>query len=183
MSSLWEVVAHIQSFFRLDFIFSGLEVSSNVLFAARVLTLVVIGGGVIYAVFQIPIKILDCIQAFASSLGNFPGSFFLVLLLVLPLSPDSLGAVWIGYILLALSLFGVAAVIAALIVLWKHGTDQLVRVIRTIKSGPDRAGPSTPESKSPPENGFDRDRMHRRSDSGNDTWPVDGDPEVSRPPR
>jgi hypothetical protein len=152
MSIPWEGLAHIQNFFRLDFIFSGLEVSSWAVFSARVAALLVLGGGLIYGIFRLMLKLLDCVQALVTSLGPFPKSFFLLLLLVIPLSPDSLGAVWIGYILVALSLLGVAAIGALIVVLWRHGIDQMLRVLYTFRSRVlnDRAAGA--ESTFPPDN-------------------------------
>jgi len=152
MNIPWDGLAHVQHFFQLDFIFSGLEVSSMAVFLARVTALIVFGGGLLYALFRVALKLLDCLKAVAESLGPLPKSFFLLLVLVIPLSPDSLGAVWIGYVLLALSLFGVAAVGAMIVVVWKHGVDHLLRLLDTLRTKQEKTETYVRESMLPPDN-------------------------------
>lgn len=129
----WDNLAPIQNFFQLNFLFSGLEVSSNVLLFARLTALLVFGAGFMWVLFRVIVKVLDCIQAFVGSLGSLPKSFYLLLLLVVPISPDSLGARWTGYILLVLSLFGMVATVALVLVLWKYGVDQALRLINNLR--------------------------------------------------
>lgn len=132
MSTALDGLAHIQNFLRLDFLFSGLEVSSPLLFAARALVFVVLVVGIISALVKVVLKVLDCIQTFLAGLSRLPRSFFLVLLLAIPLSSDSLGARWAGYILLLLLVFGLVLVGMLTAVLWKYGVDQTLRLIETL---------------------------------------------------
>jgi hypothetical protein len=108
----------------------------------------------IWVTFRIVMKALDCLQAFLAGVGQLPRSFFLLLLLVIPLSADSIGAQWIGYMVAALSLLGLAAVGVLVVVAWKYGVDQALRLVdhvRAISRAPDT--PST-SSSFPPENQF-----------------------------
>lgn len=130
----WDSLAHLQNFFQLNFLFTGLEVSSSIIFVARVFVFLVISSGLLWAVYRILIKVLDCLQAFLGGLGALPGAFFLLILLAIPVSQDSLGARWIGYILLLMSILGVAALGALALVLWKYGVDQALRLINSLRS-------------------------------------------------
>lgn len=130
----WEALAHIENFLQLNFLFSGLEVSSTAVFMARIVTLLVFGAGLIGVMFKLLIKILDCLQTFLGSIGTLPKSFFLLLLLVVPLSSDSIGAKWVGYLLLVLSLLGMAALGVLILVLWKYGVDQALRLINNLRA-------------------------------------------------
>jgi amino acid transporter len=152
MNIPWDGLAHVQHFFQLDFIFSGLEVSSMAVFLARVTTLIVFGGGLLYVLFQISLKLLDCLKAVAESLGPLPKSFFLLVLLVIPLSPDSLGAAWIGYIMLAASLLGVAAIGVMIVVVWKHGVDHLFRLLDNLRTKQEKTDTYVRDSMLPPDN-------------------------------
>ncbi|MEW6112343.1 MAG: hypothetical protein AB1664_09460 [Thermodesulfobacteriota bacterium] len=134
MSIPWDQVSHLQNFFRLDFLFSGLEVSTTQLFVARLVVFLVLVSGVIWAGFRIVLKVLDCFQTLLAQLAHLPASFFLLLLLVAPLAPDSLGSRWIGYILLVLGILGLALVAALMMVMWKYGVDQALRVLDSIRS-------------------------------------------------
>jgi len=130
----WEGLAHVENFFQLNFLFSGLEVSSTAIFAARLAALLVFGGSIIWVAFRIVMKVLDCLQTFLGRVGTFPKTFFVLLLLVIPLSSDSLAARWIGYILLVLSALGLAALGVLVLVLWKYGVDQALRLIDNVRS-------------------------------------------------
>jgi len=134
MKLTWADLAHAENFLQLNFLFTGLEVSSTAVFLARVATLLVFGAGLIWVIFKITLKTLDCLQAFLAGIGQLPRSFFLVLLLVIPLSADSIGARWMGYIVLALSLLGLGAVGVFVVVLWKYGVDQAMRLISRVRS-------------------------------------------------
>ncbi|HMK36507.1 MAG TPA: hypothetical protein VK463_15645 [Desulfomonilaceae bacterium] len=134
MQKIVEMLPYVQNFFQLNFLFSGLEVSSTSILIARVLTFIVFGMGAAWALFRIVMKLLDCVQTFLQALGPLPRSFFLLLLLVIPLSTDSLGAKWIGYILLVACLLGLASTAALILVLWKYGVDQALRLIDTFRS-------------------------------------------------
>ncbi len=103
----WDGLPHLQNFFQLDFLFSGLQASSTEIFLARLGVLLIFGAGLIWVCFKILMKVLDCVQTFLGSLGSLPKSFFLLLLLIIPLSTDSIGARWIGYILLVFLSFRV----------------------------------------------------------------------------
>ena len=96
----WDGLPHLQNFFQLDFLFTGLQASSTEILLARLGVLLIFGAGLIWVCFKILMKVLDCVQTFLGSLGSLPKSFFLLLLLIIPLSTDSIGARWIGYILL-----------------------------------------------------------------------------------
>ena len=125
----WDVLAHLQNFFQLNFLFSGLEVSSQSIFLARVTVFTLMGAGLIYGGFRVAIKGLDCLQTLMTSLGTLPKSFFLLLILVIPLSHDSIGARWIGYILLVLCLLGTAVSGLLALIAWKYGVDQALRLV------------------------------------------------------
>lgn len=145
-------LAHIQNFLQLDFLFSGLEVSSTAVFVARILVLLLFGIGLVWGAAKIILKSLDCVQTFLQSLGHLPRSFFLLLLLVVPLSSESLGARWIGYILLVLCLLALAATGALIVVLWKYGVDQALRLINNLRSRPQEHDQGFRESSLPPDN-------------------------------
>ncbi len=108
MNIPWDGLPQLQNFFQLDFLFSGLQVSSTEIILGRLCVFLIFGAGLIWAAFKIMMKVLDCVQTFLSCLGSLPRSFFLLLLLTIPLSQNSLGAGWIGYILLAFCLLGLA---------------------------------------------------------------------------
>ncbi len=153
MNSISEAIPYLQNFFQMNFLFSGLEVPSMVILAARLLTLIVLGCGILCAIFKIILKLLDCLQTLLSNLGQIPWLFYLLPLLLIPSSADTLASKWIGYALLifallALSLLGVLA-----LVLWKYGVDQALRLINRIshpRSKPSVKGSSEPSM--PPDN-------------------------------
>jgi hypothetical protein len=130
----WETVSYLQNFFQLQFLFSGLEVSSPMIFAARILILLVFGIGGLWIAFRIVMKVLDCIQTLLASLAPVPKTFYLLLFLVIPLWPDSAGAKWMGYILLVLALTGLGMLGVLFLVLWKYGVEHAVRLINTLRN-------------------------------------------------
>ncbi len=133
MQAVWELMGQLERFFQLNFLFSGLEVSSTVVLMARLSTLVIFGIGLIWAIFSVFMKFLDCVQTLLGNLGPLPKSFFILLLLIIPLSPDSLGGKWIGYILLTLTVMGLALSLTTIIVAWKYGVDQTLRFINNLR--------------------------------------------------
>lgn len=149
MQTLWELMGQLERFFQLNFLFSGLEVSSTVILMARMATLVIFGTGLIWALFSVVMKLLDCIQTLLGNLGPLPKSFFILLLLIMPLSPDSLGGRWIGYILLTLTIMGLALSSTMIIISWKYGIDQTLRFINNL-----RGRPRTEERKNEEETSF-----------------------------
>lgn len=152
MPTLTDSIPYLQSFFQLNFLFSGLEVSSTTVLAARVGMFAILGAGALWATFKIIVKILDCVQTLFGALGPLPKSFFLLLILVVPLSPESIGARWIGYILLVASILGLACTGILLVILWKYGVDQALRVVRIFSSPSHGQQPTAPEPCFPPEN-------------------------------
>lgn len=134
MTFLWEIIAYLKNFFQLQFLFSGLEVSSTALFAARVLVFLAFGLGALWMAFRILMKILDCIQTLLASLAPVPKTFYLLLFLALPLWPDSAGAKWMGYILLVLGLIGLGLLGVLSLVLWKFGVEHAIRLINTLRN-------------------------------------------------
>ena len=72
-------------------------------------------------------------QAFLASIGSLPRSFFLLLLLALPLSSESIGAKWIGYLMIVGGLITLALVALLALVLWKYGVDQALRFVNTFR--------------------------------------------------
>jgi hypothetical protein len=136
MPTFTDLLAYLQSFFQLNFLFSGLEVSSSTVLVARIGVFAVLSAGILWAAFKIIVKILDCFQSLFGILGPLPKSFFLLLILVIPLSPDSIGARWIGYILLVAAMFGVGFSGVLLVILWKYGVDQALRLIRILGHRP-----------------------------------------------
>ena len=153
----WEGLAYLQNFFQLNFLFSGLEVSSTGVFLARLAVLLVFGGGMIWIAFRVLMKALDCLQTFLGSVGTLPKSFFLLMLLVIPLSTESLGARWIGYMLLVLSVLGLAVLGVLVLVLWKYGVDQALRLINNLRmrSGGTRQGYSPSTERAADDSGMD----------------------------
>jgi len=145
----WDSLTHLQNFFQLDFLFSGLEVSSAAVFAARVLVLILFGAGVLWGLLKIILKSLDCVQTFLGSLNRLPWTFFLLILLAFPLSDGSLGARWTGYILMVLGLLAVAATSAFMVVLWKYGLDQALRFIRSFRFGSQQPEPEAGQFSAP----------------------------------
>jgi hypothetical protein len=173
----WENLAPVQNFFQLNFLFSGLEVSSNTLLLARLTAFLVFGVGLMWLLFRIIVKVLDCIQAFVASLGSLPKSFYLLLLLVVPISSDSLGAKWTGYILLVMSLFGVVVTVALVLVLWKYGVDQALRLINNLRSHQhEKTSNSCSDRALPPDNVVRplMDPPVMRSEGRPTSWPVSG---------
>jgi hypothetical protein len=148
----WEALSQIQSFFQLNFLFSGLEVSTTSILFARLATFVVFGAGFLFGLFKIAMKVLDCVQTLLKALTPLPKSFFLLLVLVIPLSGESFGAKWIGYILLVMCLLGLALTVALVLVLWKYGVDQALRLINTLRSRGEKPEVHERESSLPPDN-------------------------------
>ena len=150
MNIPWDGLPQLQNFFQLDFLFSGLQISSTEIFLGRLCVFLIFGAGLIWAAFKITMKILDCVQTFLGCLGSLPRSFFLLLLLTIPLSRNSLGAGWIGYILLVFCLLGLAGTAILILVLWKYGVDQALRLINSFRSRSDSRAqdtrPATPSS-------------------------------------
>ena len=136
MNIPWQELDHLRNFLRLEFLFSGLEVSSTVVMVARFLVFVLVCGGVLWAALKVILKALECLQTFLAGLSSLPATFFLLLVLVVPLSADSLGARWMGYLLLILAMVALAATGVVLVVLWKYGVDQALRFINTIRRRP-----------------------------------------------
>jgi hypothetical protein len=134
MTLPWEIISYLQSFFQLQFLFSGLEVSSTAVFAARVLVLLVFGLGALWMAFRITMKVLDCMQTLLASLAPVPKTFYLLLFLAIPLWPDSAGAKWMGYILLVLALTGLGFLGVLSLVLWKFGVEHAIRLINTLRN-------------------------------------------------
>lgn len=152
MNIPWEGLPHIQNFLQLNFLFSGLEVSSSSIFAARIAALLVFGGGLLWALYRIIMKSLDCLQTLFTSVGPIPKSFFLLLLLVIPLSPASVGDKWLGYLLFALLLIALVTCAALALVLWRYGVDQALRLINSIRHRNVTSGAVERESTLPPDN-------------------------------
>jgi len=152
MKLSWDALPHLQNFFQLDFLFSGLQASSTEIFLARFGVLLIFGAGLIWVVFKILMKVLDCVQTFLGSLGSLPKSFFLLLLLIIPLSTDSLGARWIGYILLVFCLLGLAGTATLVVVLWKYGVDHALRLINGFKSRAESSPRNSDTFSAPPHN-------------------------------
>lgn len=152
MNIPWDGLAQVQNFIRLDFLFSGLEVSSTAIFAARLAVLLLFGCGLLWAAFKIVIKSIDCIQTLLGSIGQLPKSFFLLLLLVIPLSPDSLGARSLGYILLIAAFLGLLAACGLFVVLWKYGVDQAIALVNSVRSRAEATRRDTAQSSLPPDN-------------------------------
>jgi len=152
MNITWDGLVHLQNFFRLDFLFSGLEVSSTAVFLARVVVLALFAAGVIMATTKIILKLLDCVHIFIKSFIRLPGAFFLLLLFVIPLSPDSLGARWIGYLVFVICLLGICATSILIAVLWKYGVDQTLRLVNSLRSRASSRQPDPRESSLPADN-------------------------------
>lgn len=154
MMAPWEALPQIRNFLQLDFLFSGLEVSSTAIFAARAATLLILAAAVAFGAFRIVMKILDCLQTFLDSVTRLPKSFFILLILVIPLSADSLGARWSGYIVLAISVAALALLSALLMVIWKYGVDQTLRLMERIRPAGRASEPADREAQMPPENTY-----------------------------
>jgi len=137
----WDALASLQNFVRLDFLFSGLEVSSTWILAARFCFLVLFGGGPMWVAYRVAWKLLDCVQTLLAGAVHLPKSFFLLLLLVVPLSSESLGARSLGYILVVFFMLALVGALGLIVVLWKFGVDQTLRLINTLR----QRGESTPE--------------------------------------
>ncbi len=129
----WEIIDQLRTFFQLDFIFTGLETSSAVVLAARLAVFALFGGGLIWALVKIVLKALECLQTLITTLAKLPAVFYLLLILVLPLSPNSVGAQWIGYIVLVTCVFGLAGVALLALVMWKYGVDRMLDLISSLR--------------------------------------------------
>lgn len=134
MHTFWEIFSQLQVFFQLNFLLSGLELSSVWVFLIRSMVFLTCLTGFVWGFFRIALKILDVAQAVVTALGPLPKSFYLLLLLIIPLPEGSLGGQWIGYILLTMTtmVFAIAAVL--IVVMWKYGVDQALRVINFFRS-------------------------------------------------
>lgn len=152
MNVPWEGLPYIENFLRLNFLFSGLEVSSTLVCLARVAVLLVFGAGLLWAVYRIVMKSLDCLQTLFAGIGPIPKSFFLLLLLVIPLSPESVGAKWLGYLLFALLLIAISFCAVLALVLWRYGVDQALRLLHSLRQRAGGDEPVTRESSLPPDN-------------------------------
>jgi hypothetical protein len=150
MDTLALALPYVQSFFQLNFLFSGMETSTTVILIARLFIFVVFGCGALWIALKLTLKFLDCVQTFFTVLTPLPKSFFLILLLVIPLSPDSIASRWIGYILLILALLAVGCTGIFLVVLWKYGVDQALRLVRFFRSPPQTTEKSTAQERSQP---------------------------------
>lgn len=152
MNMPWDGLAYLQNFIRLDFVFSGTEVSSSWVLAARFAFLVLFGGGLLWVVYRIVWKVLDCVQTLLGGVVHLPKSFFLVLLLVIPLSSDSLGARSVGYLLALFFVLAVVAAVGLVFVLWKYGIDQTLRLVNALKHRGDAPAERNVPGSLPPEN-------------------------------
>jgi len=150
MNAVSEALPYVQNFFQMNFLFSGLEVSSTMILTARVFMMVALGGGLLWAIFKIIIKFLDCIQTFLANLGHIPWVFYLLPLLIIPGSADSLAAKWIGYVLLVLALLGFSFLGVIALVLWKYGVDQALRLINRLRRYPSDLSPTQSRESSMP---------------------------------
>ncbi|MCX5872114.1 MAG: hypothetical protein NTY51_02625 [Deltaproteobacteria bacterium] len=134
MQPVWETLSQLQIFFQLNFLLTGLELSSAWIFVLRSLVFLTCLIGFVWGLFRIALKILDVFQTLVSALSPLPKSFFLLLLLVIPFPDNSLGGRWIGYILLMLSGTTLAIGAALTVTMWKYGVDQTLRVINFFRS-------------------------------------------------
>lgn len=134
MATPSELLSLAQNFVQLNFLFSGLEVSSSTVLAARVAALVFFGGSLFWAGFKLAMKLLDCLQTLLASVSALPKTFYLVVLLIAPLSSQSLGAKWIGYILLVLALLGVTGLGVLGVVVWKYGVEKALRLVSGLRT-------------------------------------------------
>lgn len=134
MNALWEIFSQLQVFFQLNFLLTGLELSSGWVFLIRSLVFLTCLSGAVWGFFKIALKILDVTQALVTALGPLPKTFYLVLLLIIPLPEDSLGGKWIGYILLTISTMVFAIAAALTVVMWRYGVDQTLRIINFFRA-------------------------------------------------
>ena len=84
MQSLWDILSQLQIFFQLNFLLTGLELSSTSIFIIRSLVFLTCLIGFVWGFFRIALKILDVAQTLAAALGPLPRSFFLLLFLISP---------------------------------------------------------------------------------------------------
>jgi hypothetical protein len=133
MPTASELLSLAQNFVQLNFLFSGLEVSSSTLLAARVVALVFFGGSLLWLGFRLAMKLLDCLQTLLAGISALPKTFYLVVLLILPLSSQSLGAKWIGYILLVMGLLGVTGLGVLGLIVWKYGVEHTLRLVSGLR--------------------------------------------------
>ena len=134
MPTFWEIFSQLQVFFQLNFLLSGLELSSGWVFLIRSFVFLTCLIGFVWGFLRIALKILDVTQAVVTALGPLPKSFYLLLLLIIPLPDYSLGGKWIGYILLTFSTMVLSVAAVLTVVMWKYGVDQALRVINIFRS-------------------------------------------------
>jgi hypothetical protein len=147
MSFPWEIVQYLQNFFQLSFLFSGLEISSSTLIIARLSVFIVSLAFFGWFITKIGVKALDLVQTFITCLTRLPKSFFLFLLLAIPLSSESIGAKWIGYIFVILSILILGCFLVLLLVVWRYGIDHAMRLINVLKKkNPTIMNEMTPKS-------------------------------------
>lgn len=131
----WEnMFSRVESILRLDFLFSGLEVSPLLLFSARLLAFVIVTVGLTIAVVYIAGKLLDCLGTLFRSLEKIPTAFYFILLIAVPLPESSLGVQWAGYLLLIACFMAIAIAAVLIAALWRYGVDQTVKFINAVRS-------------------------------------------------
>ncbi len=141
MSHPFEGLVYVQNFFQLNFLFSGLEVSPTAIFVSRVLVFLVVSVGVTWALVRISLRMLDCLQELFARMGSLPGSLFLVLLLIVPLSPDSAAGRWIGWFLVVFCIVAVTAMLVLAGFVWKYGIDKALGLVESLRSRTTETGP------------------------------------------
>jgi hypothetical protein len=129
-----DVVSNLQALFRLDFLFSGLEVSSAAIFGARLGVFALSCAGTLYLAARLALKALDCLKTLLEILPKLPGYLLVGILFVAPLSNESIGVRWMGYILVIVSLMMILGTAICVAVLWRYGVDQALRLLKGLRA-------------------------------------------------
>jgi hypothetical protein len=129
MQSIVQILQSLQTFFQLNFLFSGTETSSIVLLSVRIGVFILALIAFTHALVTISVKFLECVSALFKAVAPIPKSFFLFLVLIAPLSNDSLGGKWGGYILITFMMVGFIMMLGLIVLVWKHGIDYALKMI------------------------------------------------------
>jgi hypothetical protein len=129
MQFVTQFLQFLQTFFQLNFLFSGTETSSMVVLSVRIVVFILALIAFTHALVTISVKFLESVSAFFKAVAPIPKSFFLFLVLIAPLSNDSLGGKWGGYILITLMMIGFILMLGLIVLVWKHGIDYVLKMI------------------------------------------------------
>ncbi len=144
MDLFGEILVQLKSFFRLDFLLGGLGLTAEEMFWTRAVVFVLF----VYISFRVLLRLIDLVKAVFLGLLSAPGLGLVILvLLAIPMSPDSLGRDVLPVIVFSLILVLLGVVAATVAVLVKYGPERAIEIMRRLKTA-DRSG-QTPAAQPP----------------------------------